>query len=283
MCTDWAAAPRHDRHRLPPDARPRAARDLQVAARVGISLDGGHDVLEQRVHRTDSRAHAPRARRIHGQTHGAAPPAGPRAVRRAGRRAARRSAAHQRRPVGDRARHQYELGSESRRARLAAEAGRHRARVRQGISGERVSLADAARPGHHGRDDAVQRAGLARRGALARAAARSARPRARRLVRAVFQRLSRRSQEAQLAVLWLSAALAAIAFSVATTVRAETDRVSTAADGLRAWYLGAGSVERGIQWMCWGPDFRNPDGSARFWEPNKPRSYLSSPSGEARV
>ena len=42
---------------------------------------------------------------------------------------------------------------------------------------------------------------------------------------------------ALLAVLWLSAALAAIAFSVSTTVRAETDRVSTAADGLRASYL----------------------------------------------
>ncbi len=33
---------------------------------------------------------------------------------------------------------------------------------------------------------------------------------------------------ALLAVLWLSAALAAIALSVATTVRGETDRVSTA-------------------------------------------------------
>jgi len=98
-----------------------------------------------------------------------------------------------------------------------------------------------------------------------------------------FARRQSKKGSALLAVLWLSAALAAIAFSVATTVRAETDRVSTAADGLRAWYLAAGSVERGIQWMCWGPDFRNPDGSARFWEPNKPRFYLSYPSGEALV
>jgi general secretion pathway protein K len=88
---------------------------------------------------------------------------------------------------------------------------------------------------------------------------------------------------ALLSVLWLSAALAAIAFSVSSTVRAETERVSTAADGLRAWYLAAGSVERGIQWTLWGPGYRNPDGSPRFWEPNLPRMYMSFPSGDAIV
>ncbi len=88
---------------------------------------------------------------------------------------------------------------------------------------------------------------------------------------------------ALLAVLWLSAALAAIAFSVSATVRAETERVSTAADGLRAWYLATGSVERGIQWMLWGPLYRNPNGSPRFWEPNLPRMYMSFPSGDAIV
>ncbi len=88
---------------------------------------------------------------------------------------------------------------------------------------------------------------------------------------------------ALLAVLWLSAALAAIAFSVSTSVRSETDRVSTAADGLRTWYLATGSVERAIQWMMWGPDHRNSDGSARFWEFNKPRLFLSYPSGDAVV
>jgi len=35
-------------------------------------------------------------------------------------------------------------------------------------------------------------------------------------------------------VMWLSAALAAIALSVSATVRSETDHVSTSADGLRA-------------------------------------------------
>jgi general secretion pathway protein K len=88
---------------------------------------------------------------------------------------------------------------------------------------------------------------------------------------------------ALLAVLWLSAALAAIAFSIATTVRAETEHVSTSADGLRAWYLATGSVERGIQWMLWGGQNRKADGSARFWDFNQPRMYMSYASGDAVV
>jgi general secretion pathway protein K len=88
---------------------------------------------------------------------------------------------------------------------------------------------------------------------------------------------------ALLAVLWLAAALSAIAFSVAVTVRSETDRVSSASDGLRAVYLATGSVERAIQWMMWGPGPRNPDGSARFWQPNQPRMLMSYPSGDAIV
>jgi hypothetical protein len=88
---------------------------------------------------------------------------------------------------------------------------------------------------------------------------------------------------ALLAVLWMSAALAAIAFSLASTVRSETDRVTTNSEGLRAWYLATGSVERGIQWMMWGPGYRNSDGSPRFWEPNTPRMLLTYPSGDAIV
>jgi general secretion pathway protein K len=88
---------------------------------------------------------------------------------------------------------------------------------------------------------------------------------------------------ALLAVLWMSAALAAIAFSVSASIRAETDHASTNADGLRAYYLSSGSVERGIQWMMWGPGYANPDGSNRFWEPNMPRMIMHYPSGDAVV
>jgi general secretion pathway protein K len=88
---------------------------------------------------------------------------------------------------------------------------------------------------------------------------------------------------ALLAVLWMSAALAAIAFSVSSTVRSETDRVGTSADGLRTSYLASGSVERGIQWMMWGGDYRNPDGKPRFWEQNLPRMVMHYSSGDAVV
>lgn len=90
---------------------------------------------------------------------------------------------------------------------------------------------------------------------------------------------------ALLMVMWLSAGLAAIAFSVATTVRAETDRVSNSSDGLRAWYLASGSVERAMQWMMWGGDYRKPDGTPRFWDWNQAQSQIrmSYPSGDVLV
>jgi general secretion pathway protein K len=51
--------------------------------------------------------------------------------------------------------------------------------------------------------------------------------------------------------LWLSAALAAIAFSLSSTVRSETDRTSTSIDGLRAYYLAQGGVERASLELLW--------------------------------
>jgi general secretion pathway protein K len=98
----------------------------------------------------------------------------------------------------------------------------------------------------------------------------------------IHRKQARDRGSALLAMLWLSAALAAIAFSVAVSVRSETDRVASASDGLRAWYLAEGSVERGIQWMLWGPGVNNPDGSPR-WRPNLPRMTMSYPSGDAIV
>jgi len=48
---------------------------------------------------------------------------------------------------------------------------------------------------------------------------------------------SARRGSALLAVLWLSAALGAIAFSLAATVRGEIEHTSTTLDGTRAYYL----------------------------------------------
>src|ERR1700755_2857388 len=62
---------------------------------------------------------------------------------------------------------------------------------------------------------------------------------------------------ALLTVLFLSAALAAIAFSLSTTVRGETERTSTAVDGLRSYYLAVGGAERAsleLFWSMMSPD-----------------------------
>jgi len=54
-----------------------------------------------------------------------------------------------------------------------------------------------------------------------------------------------------LAVLWLSAALSAVAFSLANTVRGETERAATAVDGLRSEYLAGAALRRAILYMDW--------------------------------
>ena len=80
-----------------------------------------------------------------------------------------------------------------------------------------------------------------------------------RLAPAVSQPGRHNRGSALLAVLWLSAALAAIAFSLSTTVRGEIERTSTAMDGLRSYYIAAGAVERAaieVLWSARYPDKR---------------------------
>src|ERR1019366_9060649 len=92
-------------------------------------------------------------------------------------------------------------------------------------------------------------------------------------------RNSRANGSAWLAVLWLSAALAAIAFSLSSTVRGETERTSTAVDGLRSYYLASGAIERAsleLLWTITNPTQRKiPRGSAAV--------DYSFPSGVAHV
>ena len=52
-------------------------------------------------------------------------------------------------------------------------------------------------------------------------------------------------------VLWISAALAAISFSLANTVRGETDRTSTVLDEVRGYYLATGAVDRATVELLW--------------------------------
>lgn len=88
---------------------------------------------------------------------------------------------------------------------------------------------------------------------------------------------------ALLAVLWVSAALSAIAFSVATTVRGETERTGTFHESVRAYYLATGALERMLLYIDWGPGQpRGEDGKPRF-EPGMPRVVMNFPSGIAIV
>lgn len=88
---------------------------------------------------------------------------------------------------------------------------------------------------------------------------------------------------ALLMVLWLSAALSAIAFSVALRVRTELERAGGDADGLRAYYLACGAVERAFNYMRYGPGPRDAEGRARWWDPFVPWMALPFPEGVAVV
>jgi general secretion pathway protein K len=92
---------------------------------------------------------------------------------------------------------------------------------------------------------------------------------------------SRSKGSALLAVLWLSLALSAIAFSLASTVQGETERVSTSADGVRSYYLATGAIERGILYMLWGR--QAPSEDSPYYVPWKPVLRMSFPTGEAEV
>ena len=90
-----------------------------------------------------------------------------------------------------------------------------------------------------------------------------------------------RRGSALLAVLWLTAALGAIAFAIAMNVRGEVDRSSTFSEGLRAQYLAEGAVNRGILHILWGPGQRNEDGTPKFYEPGLSGAFMDFPGGVA--
>lgn len=88
---------------------------------------------------------------------------------------------------------------------------------------------------------------------------------------------------ALLAVLWVSAALSAIAYAVATSVRGEIERTSTLSDGIRSHFLATGGFERALFYIELGPDKRNPDGSPRYFQPGTPLINFTFPTGGATV
>jgi len=57
-------------------------------------------------------------------------------------------------------------------------------------------------------------------------------------------RTNNRRGAALISVLWLTAVLVAIAFSVSTTVRGEIDRATTLSEGIRCQFLARAALER---------------------------------------
>jgi general secretion pathway protein K len=83
---------------------------------------------------------------------------------------------------------------------------------------------------------------------------------------------------ALLAVLWLTAALSAIAFTVANTVRSETDRTGTDVDALKTYYLATGALDRALLHIQWGFTI-----DAKYYKPPVAQARFSFPTGDAVV
>lgn len=96
-------------------------------------------------------------------------------------------------------------------------------------------------------------------------------------------RRSGRKGAALLAVLWLTAALSAIALSIAGTVHSETERAATNVEDVRSQYLAEGGIQRAILHMQWGPLYRNPDGTPIYYQPGQPYLELDFPEGHVTV
>jgi general secretion pathway protein K len=90
---------------------------------------------------------------------------------------------------------------------------------------------------------------------------------------------------ALLLVLWLTAALSAIAFTLANSVRGEIERSSTDADGLKAYYLAEGAIDRMLVYIESGPAFTGPDGKPLFLQGQGQTRvlFLAFPTGLVRT
>jgi general secretion pathway protein K len=88
---------------------------------------------------------------------------------------------------------------------------------------------------------------------------------------------------ALLAVLWLTAALSAIAFSIASTVRTETSRAGTNVEDVKSQFLAQGAIQMAILHMLWGKQFSGSDGSPLYYRPGQPIMELDFPEGHVVV
>jgi len=88
---------------------------------------------------------------------------------------------------------------------------------------------------------------------------------------------------ALLAVLWLAAALSAIAFSVALTVRGEIARSEAGLEGAQAHFIALAGLERARLYMNWGSLEKLPNGRPKYWDPTMPGYLFPFPGGLASV
>ena len=90
--------------------------------------------------------------------------------------------------------------------------------------------------------------------------------------------LAGRRGGALLAVLWLTAALSAIVFTLSITVRGELERAGTAADSARAYYMAQGAIERFLLHLSWGR-VTDPRNSPALFQPGQRRLRWDLPAG----
>lgn len=86
-------------------------------------------------------------------------------------------------------------------------------------------------------------------------------------------------------MLWIGAALSAIALAVSLKARTEVERTSSALEAARAHFLATGAAERALNYVVYGlgGSPRLPDGRIRFWAPGMPVLVFRFQTGEAIV
>lgn len=92
-----------------------------------------------------------------------------------------------------------------------------------------------------------------------------------------------RRGSALLTVLWLTAALAAIGIAVASNVRGESERTSSAVDDTKAAFEARGAIDRAALRMLWASTTPALEGQPIFWRYAVPSMDLSFPGAEVHV
>lgn len=91
-----------------------------------------------------------------------------------------------------------------------------------------------------------------------------------------------RRGSALLTVLWLTAALSAIGVAVASNVRGETERTSTAVDDTKSWFIARGAIERAALHVLWR-NYRDESGQPLYFRNGQAVMNLDFPTAQAVV